>query len=213
MEEKEIVFLDTETTGLYNADAIEISIVSLNGHGEESYLFNSKIKTKKTIEIEAFNIHKISKKDLKNAPTFRSIYGKLNEILKNKIVVIYNRDFDLNVINNMCNEIKKENLLEGENTFCLMNEYAYYFNDYHNYFESYTWQKLTKAYNKEIKKENVSILDIENIKPHTALGDCIMSKYVFIYLYGNKINKKTSFKNEDFSNIFFSLEQRKKYVY
>lgn len=199
MEEREIVFLDTETTGLYNADAIEISIVSLNGNGEKSFLFNSRIKTKKKIENEAFKVHKISNEDLKNAPTFRSVYNKLKKILKNKIVVIYNSNFDFNIINNMCYDIKKDPLLNDEDCFCLMDIYSHYFGEWVEYFEDYKWQKLTTAFYEAEEKIKIHNEDLEKIKAHTALGDCIMSKYVFLMLYGEQ---KEKINITDFKEMF-----------
>ena len=42
-KEKEIVFLDTETTGLnvYKEDVMELSIISLKNKGKKSYLLIS----------------------------------------------------------------------------------------------------------------------------------------------------------------------------
>lgn len=46
MNKENIVFLDTETTGLnvYKEDLMELAIVSLKGKGKRSYLFNKLLK-------------------------------------------------------------------------------------------------------------------------------------------------------------------------
>lgn len=197
---KEIVFLDTETTGLYNADAIEISVISLNHTGEKSYLFNSKIKTQKEITKEAFNVHNISIEDLKTAPNFKEVYDDLKEVLKNKIVIIYNKGFDLNILNNMCFDIGKEAILNSEDCFCLMELYAVWYGEFNSYFGSYKWQKLTSAFSNLCGNYKE-----EKIIPHSALGDCIMSKQVFICLFKNL---KPSYTTEEFADVYNTLYRK-----
>ncbi|MBU5899627.1 hypothetical protein JVW24_21175, partial [Vibrio cholerae O1] len=52
--------------------------------------------------------------------------------------------------------------------------------DYNEYHQSYSWVKLTTAYYNEKENMQMPKCDEINIKAHRALGDCLMSKYIYI---------------------------------
>lgn len=181
-KEKEIVFLDTETTGLnvYKEDIMELAIVSLRGKGKRSYLFNKLLKPKVRCTEGAFNCHFITDEMVKKEKHFIHYYDELKEILKDKTVVIYNENYDRRLINSLCERYGKEPLLKSDDCICLMETYAPIYGDWNEYHESYTWAKLTSAFNCEKGKMNLPPCDEKNIRAHRALGDCLMSKYVYL---------------------------------
>ena len=74
------VILDTETTGLYDAEIVQIGIIDLEG----KVVFDSLVKPTIPIPPDAIDIHGISNEMVELAPTFPEIYPRLVESLENK---------------------------------------------------------------------------------------------------------------------------------
>jgi DNA polymerase III subunit epsilon len=147
----DFVIVDTETTGLYNADAIEISVIDHNG----TTLFDSRIQTAKTIEAKAEAVHGISAKSLDTAPTFEAVYDRLAEILKGRLVLIYNAGFDLPILDRMSEAIGKPTISTIIKDFdCVMECYAAFVGEWNDYHGNFRWQRLPSG-------------------DHSALGDCL----------------------------------------
>ncbi|MFN4845893.1 MAG: exonuclease domain-containing protein [Dolichospermum sp.] len=142
------VILDTETTGLYNCEVIEIAVID----GHKNILLNTRIKPTIPIEYEAYQVHGISDNDLIYAPSFNVIYPRLKAAIKDKLVLIYNEDFDRNAIAHCC-KIRSLPLLQYQ-TSCMMYLYAGWYGCYSEYWNDFQWQKLPGG-------------------DHTALGDCL----------------------------------------
>ena len=142
------VILDSETTGLYQCEAVELAVID----GKKNTLLNSRIKPNQPIEKQAIAIHKISNKDVESAPKFEEIYPILKKIVKKKTVLIYNANFDVGVLDYAC-ELANLPLLEFK-YICMMQLYAEYYGAWHSYHQSFTWQKLPGG-------------------NHSALGDCL----------------------------------------
>jgi DNA polymerase-3 subunit epsilon len=70
--------LDTETTGLYNAEIVEIAIISNRGEP----LLNTLVKPTLTIPAKATSIHGINDDMVATAQTFPEIYPQIVEICK-----------------------------------------------------------------------------------------------------------------------------------
>jgi DNA polymerase-3 subunit epsilon len=142
------VILDTETTGLYNCEVIEIAVID----GHKNILLNTRVKPTIPIEYEAYQVHGISDADLIYAPSFDVIYPQLKAAIKDKLVLIYNEDFDRNAIAHCC---KIHSLpLPQFKTSCMMHLYADWYGCYSEYWNDFQWQKLPGG-------------------DHTALGDCL----------------------------------------
>jgi DNA polymerase III epsilon subunit-like protein len=131
--------LDTETTGLYEPEIVDIAIVSKYG----SSFINTLVKCQKEIEQEAQHIHGISHDMLCKVPSFTDIYPRLTEILENRLVVIYNKDFDNGALFNCCkvNQLPRIKF----KSVCAMRKYAVFYGDYSRRWGNYTWQKLPNA--------------------------------------------------------------------
>lgn len=131
------VYLDTETTGLdSSAEIVDIAIIDSDG----TELMNTLIHPMSSIPKQATNIHGIRNEDVTNAPTFADIQLNIGSLLYDRLVVIYNRNFDLRLIE----QSAKANL-EFPLTRCAMTLYAQFYGDWNEYHQSYRWQKQSDA--------------------------------------------------------------------
>ena len=76
------LILDTETTGLEDAEIVQIGICNL----EREVILDSLVKPTIPIPTEASNIHHLTDELVKNAPTFPEIYPRIVETLQDKKV-------------------------------------------------------------------------------------------------------------------------------
>jgi DNA polymerase-3 subunit epsilon len=88
------VILDTETTGLYDAEIVEIAIIASLG----KILLDTLIKPSIPIPAEVTEIHGINDEMVADAPTFPEVYPT-DAALKDKRVLIYNSAFDIKILN------------------------------------------------------------------------------------------------------------------
>lgn len=140
------VILDVETTGLDSDDKIiEISIIDMNG----DTLLNTYVNTDKEINYSAYEVHGITKEDIKDSPKFQDIIKDIDKAILNKKVLAYNSEFDVR----MLRQNGYKNII---NDFCLMHEYMWYV-------DSERWISLSNAMIYE---------DINIMQDHRSLGDC-----------------------------------------
>jgi DNA polymerase-3 subunit epsilon len=134
------VYLDTETTGLGNdAEIVDIAIIDSDG----TELLNTLVRPTLLIPPGATEVHGITNEDISRAPTFADISPNLNSY-SNRLIVIYNRDYDLRV----CHQSAKARDVEPwapPETICAMELYAEFYGDWNNYHKSYRWQKQSDA--------------------------------------------------------------------
>ena len=96
---REVIF-DTETTGIGNKDRIvEISFIEVidgikTGRSYQSF-FNPLIKISKG----AYQVHKITNEDVKDAPLFREKVEEIIKFVGNSHLVAHNAKFDMGMIN------------------------------------------------------------------------------------------------------------------
>lgn len=141
------VILDTETTGLSSDDQIvEIAIIDLDG----KELLNTKVFTEISISPEASYVNGIKNSDLVGMPTIRELTPRIQEIFKDKTILIYNADFDVRMLYQSGYE-------EDINSWCMMYLYM-------DYASSDRWIGLQRA----MQYEGINI-----IQDHSAYGDCI----------------------------------------
>lgn len=170
----DFVILDTETTGLGHTDEI-VSIGLLSPTGE--ILLDCLVKPTISIPQEATTIHGITNKMVADAPGFMEIYPKLVELTADKLIVVYNADYDYRMIrqtliahNHFDVGVWDDDLRANEMTIkigrdweCVMRRYAAYWGDWSDYHKSYRWQRLTAA----CAQQGVKIE-----RAHRAIGDC-----------------------------------------
>ncbi|WP_460074164.1 3'-5' exonuclease [Streptomyces sp. YKOK-I1] len=154
--------LDTETTGLTATSRIvEIAVTTVSGTVLLDTLLNP---GGEPIPAEATAIHKITDNMVEDAPTFSEVLPRLTEALAGRRIVIYNREYDTGRLGW---ELHLHHLAQGTVDLarhprygarrhaaaqawldaqaweeCAMEQYAAFFGDWHDYWGSYTWQKL-----------------------------------------------------------------------
>ena len=101
MEQKRILVLDTETTGLdFVSDRIiEIGIVELKDNVITQNYFHEYINPEMNISLSAQKVHGISNEFLIGKPTFNKIAKKFIDFVKDDTIIIHNAEFDTNFIN------------------------------------------------------------------------------------------------------------------
>lgn len=147
------LILDTETTGLSDDDKIiEIAIIDLKGNVLLDTLVD--IDNDKEINEMAFRVHGISRDMLVGKPSLKDLAPTLDKIFEGRKVVIYNKSFDMGMLEN--NGYKAN--FEAE---CLMELSSRFLND--NNSEYWRWISLSKA---------IRMMDINIIQEHRAISDC-----------------------------------------
>ena len=142
-ERDDIVILDTETTGLYG-EICEISVIDRHGN----VLFDSLVKPVDPIPGEATFIHGITNEMVEGAPSWPEVWKKLYGVIKDKLILIYNSEFDVRLMEESFDpyeeeigfgeiEDLKEQVWELQ-TQCVMKTYA-------QLVGSQRWLKLTEA--------------------------------------------------------------------
>lgn len=135
------VYLDTETTGLERSDEIiEISILDDDGQ----VLFESMVKPSQPIPASATRIHGIAYQDVAGARTWPVIWPQVRSALFGRLVVIYNEEFDLRMLQQSHGRYKlpwKEKLT----TFDLLKLYAEFRGDWDPYRRAYRYHSLANA--------------------------------------------------------------------
>lgn len=113
IEDSDLVILDLETTGLdvVTGDFIcEVGALKVRGR-KIIDKFHSLVNPKRSMPDQAYNVHKISEEELKDAPYFEEIADKLISFLDGCAVCAYNIKFDMGFINY---QLKKLNRLPLE---------------------------------------------------------------------------------------------------
>ena len=142
------VLLDTETTGLDCAEIVQIGIVDLDG----KVVLDSLVKPTIPVPPDVTHIHGIDDAMVEDAPTFPEVYPEIVSSLEGKKVLIYNADFDISILR-YCRRLHElEPLKLRKRSDCLMEWYAQFCGDWHDYYQSYRWQPLGGD--------------------HSAVGDC-----------------------------------------
>lgn len=159
--------LDTETTGLGNAEIVQIAII--NSEGET--LLDELVKPVNPIPASASAIHKITNEKVATAPNWLEVAPKVAEIIKGQTVVIYNLRFDVPLLASSDLHIAKVPLYDWHNQvvkeyLCAMNAFSVHYGDWKHYRRSYAWKSLSQA---------AKIMKVPVVNDHSALGDCRMT--------------------------------------
>jgi DNA polymerase III epsilon subunit-like protein len=154
------VVLDTETTGLDEAAQI-VSIAIIDHTG--AVLLNTLVRPTISIPAEAISIHGITDEMVANEPTMADLYDKLRILLNNRIVVMYNADFDTRMLDQSVRFSHKRPVTPpdewGMDTYCAMESCKAYLGRDH-------WLSLTSA---------AEYFGLDTAGAHGALADCRMT--------------------------------------
>lgn len=156
----DLLILDTETTGLGNAEIVEIAVIDREGGTQ----FNSLIKPYHAIPLDVMGIHGITNERVKDAPQLPDVWKVLCDLLRGRQIVIYNASFDLAIIDYSarCWNLTPVRLRAD----CAMEEFAAFYGDWSEYHGSYKWKKLVDA-------AYYFGVDVEG--EHSAYGDAKMT--------------------------------------
>jgi len=167
---KNPVILDTETTGLgYYCEIVSIGIVDIDGN----ILLDTLVKPTVGIPTEATKIHGLTNDDVANSPSYLKLMPKIESILKDRTVCIYNAEYDIRLMQQsaLAHDVKPFNLSE---VHCVMEMYAEFWGDWNEYRQSYKWQKLANA---------VAQCGLEpSGKLHHAVNDAEMTRQVLLHM-------------------------------
>lgn len=135
------VYLDTETTGLGADDEIvEISIIG----DDESVLIESLVKPTRPIPAGSTAIHGITNEEVASAKPWPILWPQVRSALFNRLVVIYNQDFDVRLMQQTHARYRlpwKERLT----TFDLLKLYAEFRGEWDPRRRSYKYHSLDAA--------------------------------------------------------------------
>lgn len=90
--------LDTETTGLGDAEIVEIAIIRADG----TVMLNRLVQPSRPIPSAATAIHGITDADVKDAPTWPKIWPEVKALISHRTVIAYNASFDQDMIAQSC---------------------------------------------------------------------------------------------------------------
>lgn len=149
--DKDCLILDTETTGLDdNAEIIEISIIDK----DFNVILNALVKPSCKISKKATAINKITDKDVEHEQTFDEVYPRLKAILRDRLVIIYNKKFNTRILNQTIDLYDFKRIkFESECAMLLFSKFI----------DVKKWQKLSEA---------TGHMNIRFINQHQALSDC-----------------------------------------
>jgi DNA polymerase-3 subunit epsilon len=135
------LYLDTETTGLGpQAEIIEISIVNDQG----AVLYDSLVRPFGESNMMP-SVHGISKKMVAGAPSWNEVWPSVEALLTDRLVGIYNREFDLRMMKQSHKRHWLPWRLEDANFFCIMEMYARFRGDWDPRKGGYRWHSLETA--------------------------------------------------------------------
>ncbi len=156
------ITFDSETTGLgLEQDDEIIQWAVCDQHG--AVLGSGYVKPTVPISLDAFEVHGIAEEQLADAPTFETIWPTIRELLAGKTVVIYNANFDSGMLWSSARPSGIEVPYDLFKDVCAMELFARFYGEIHEYYDTYTWQKLTTA---------IRVLGIEaRWPPHHAEHD------------------------------------------
>lgn len=166
---KNPVYIDTETTGIDDvAQIIDIAVVDSDG----TILINTLIKPTAPIPAGATAIHHITDKMVYGAPTWAEAWPLVNAILRDRLVITYNADYDIRMIRQSC----KAHGIGTDCKFqsaCAMLLFADFYGDFNEYRGSYRWKKLDAA---------AKIAGYQEWVAHRAVGDTLATLAVMHYM-------------------------------
>jgi len=158
------LYLDTETTGLdFNDEIIEIAIVDSSGKS----LFDSFIRPIRQIPPSATAINHITNEMVSNSPTWVEIWPVVKNILRGKLIGMYNAEFDTRMI---LQSLRLNNIPDQDKfrAFDIMKVYS-------------DFMKTDRRFRLEQAGRNLGI-PIPN--SHRALDDTLLTRAVFHSIAG-----------------------------
>jgi len=161
-----LIYLDLETTSQFpdSADIVQIGILSHDG----KVLINQLVNPGKPIPPESTKIHRITDDDVASSPTFAEIYPELKPLINGKMVVIYNANYDSQILQYHC-ETAKLPPFRPERWIDAMQPVSEFVGNWNARYKSFKWVKLTEVADQ---------LKVSLDGAHDALVDCHLTRGV-----------------------------------
>ena len=163
MGDARTLFLDTETTGLDGtAEIIEIAVVDADGR----VLLDTLVRPLRPIPAVATRIHGIQDYLVASAPAWPEVVPRLETILADRRVVVYNAAFDRRMVSQCCAAYGLSSV--AQDWTCAMLAFAAFAGDRNERRSGYRWHKLESAVTRFGGRPG----------GHRALGDALACKTV-----------------------------------
>jgi DNA polymerase-3 subunit epsilon len=155
----DFVVLDTETTGLFNAEIVQIAVVD----SQDNVLLDTLVKPINRIPYDVIRIHGITNERVVDAPSWADVTNQVEAILRERDVVVYNAVFDRKMLHSSADAAKlpKVDWKTFSRWWCAMETFAE-IQGVTRYGSRPKMHKLTNA----ARYYNIPVVDT-----HTALGD------------------------------------------
>jgi DNA polymerase-3 subunit epsilon len=197
------VFLDTETTGLSFRDGhkiVEIACIETQDLIATGKVFHKLINPKRSMPVEAYNVHGFSEDFLKDKATFDQIADEFLSFIKDKKIIIHNAAFDLGFLNGELGAIQKEKI----NKKLVIDSLEVARNKFPG--TSNSLDALCKRFS----------VDLSRRTKHNALLDCELLREVYINLLDakepkfnllNTSSEKNLNKAKDYSKVIVNISE------
>ncbi|MFW5691562.1 MAG: exonuclease domain-containing protein [Chloroflexota bacterium] len=155
------VILDFETTGIRNAEIVQIGMIDMRGQT----LMQTLARPRGRIPAEVVKVHGITDAMVAEAPGFEALYVPFSTLVAGRTVIAYNAAFEEGILQGVCARrgLPIPRLKEWS---CAMKAYARYYGECHSRYGGYKWQSLGKA----CAQQNIPVRGA-----HDALSDCRMT--------------------------------------
>lgn len=170
------IFLDTETTGIGLYDlVIEVGIVDLEGN----VLFDSLINPGRPIPQDSSKVHGITDEMVAEAPTLKTAWSEIEDILHDRAIGMYNAEFDYRLLKQSAENAGLPWSIHRNQAFCVMNMFAAWYGEWNRRANNFRSQKLEFA-------GKFCGIDLPN--NHHAVDDAKLTAALLKYLaeYGKK---------------------------
>ena len=164
LDRRDVLILDTETTGLdSDAEVVELSIIDTTGR----VVFDELIKPTGSVPKDAARIHGITDAVLHKAGAkpWPSHHDAVEKVIRAaNVLLVYNLKFDERIIRQTCKKNNRRHPLGSISRTCVMLEYAEY-RGVPGPYGDYRWHRLENAHGHECGRTTQN---------HRALRDCQM---------------------------------------
>jgi DNA polymerase III epsilon subunit-like protein len=164
------LFIDTETTGTASSDVVlEIGVVDSGG----KVVFESLVKPGIPIPPDSTAVHGITEARVADALTWKEVWPSLEPLLRDRLVGMYNAEFDLRMIKQTHNRYWLDWSLDDRRFFCVMKLYAAFYGEMNPRGTGYRFHKLEAA-------GAAAGIDLPN--SHRAVDDARLTAALFQYI-------------------------------